>query len=209
MTTVNTPTTPTAAPIGNTPTLPRYITTGKLFAERVTLHMPITVRGNATVSNPRKVAPINTPARPSNSPAEALRLILNEVTPGIRPYSSDSWLPGHLIEAAQAALASQDEAETPTPPNTQVRQALDALRKANTLHLTGGNEAAIDLERKARLILSGLVETNVADTAAQQHAFNALSVAAWHCARGEPAQALARLRRAQTHIRHSMTTGRA
>lgn len=193
----------TSLPVsGNTPTLSRFTTTGKLFAERVTLHMPATVRGNATVSHQLTTHPVN-------SPAEALRLILNEVTPGIRPYSSDSWLPGHLIEAAQAALASQDEAETPTPPNTQVRQALDALRKANTLHMTGSNEAAIELERKARLILSGLVETNVADTAAQQHAFNALSVAAWHCARGEPAQALARLRRAQSHIKASMTTGRA
>ncbi|MFZ2219800.1 MAG: hypothetical protein WAV85_14115 [Rhodoferax sp.] len=168
MTTVNTPTTPTAAPIGNTPTLPRFTTT-----------------------------------------EAALRAILAEVTPGTRPYSSDSYLPAHLIDAAKAALASQDEAETPTQQNTQIAQALDALRKANTLHMTGSNEAAIDLERKARLILSGLVETNVADTAAQQHAFNALSVAAWHCARGEPAQALARLCRAQSHIKASMTTGRA
>lgn len=141
---------------------------------------------------------------PTPTIADTLRAILAEVTPGTRPFSGDSYLPDHLIEAAQAALTSQDQAETPTQPNTQVAQALDALRKANTLHLNGGNEAAIDLERKARLILAGLVETNVADTAAQQHAHNALSMAAWHCARGEAPQALARLRRAHSHITTSM-----
>ena len=84
----------------------------------------------------------------------ALRAILSEVTPGVRPYSGDSWLPAHLIQAAQAALDGTD-------------------------------------------------------TAAQQHAHNALSMAAWHCARGEPAQALARLRRAQSHIKASMEGGAA
>ena len=150
MTTVNTTTTPTAAPLGNTPTLPRYITTGKLFAGRVTLHRPTTVRGNATVSH-------QLTTQPGNSPAEALRLILNEVTPGIRPYSSDSWFPGHLIDAARAALESHDQTDPVT----------------------------------------------------QQHAFNALSTAAWHVARGEPAKALARMRRAQSHIKDSMEGGAA
>ena len=82
----------------------------------------------------------------------ALRAILAEVTPGIRPYSDDSYLPDHLIEVARLALAQHDHQ----------------------------------------------------DTAAQQHAFNALSTAAWHCARGEPAQALARIRRAQSHIKTNM-----
>lgn len=40
---------------------------------------------------------------------------------------------------------------------------------------------------------------------AQQHAHNALATAAYHCARGEPAKALARMRRAQSHIMASMT----
>jgi hypothetical protein len=40
--------------------------------------------------------------------------------------------------------------------------------------------------------------------AAHQHAHNALSTAAWHIARGEAPQALARLRRAQCHIMASM-----
>ena len=84
--------------------------------------------------------------------ADTLRAILAEVTPGSRPYSGDSYLPDHLVQAARLALATHDQQ----------------------------------------------------DTAAQQHAHNALSMAAWHCARGEPAQALARLRRAKSHISTSM-----
>lgn len=91
---------------------------------------------------------------PTSPLADALRAILAEVTPGVRPYSGDSWLPAHLIQAAQAAL-------------------------------------------------------DCTDTAAQQHAHNALSMAAWHVARGESAQALARLRRAQSHIRAGMEGGAA
>ena len=84
----------------------------------------------------------------------ALRAILAEVTPGQRPYSGDSYLPDHLIEAARAAL-------------------------------DGGNLAA------------------------RQHAHNALSTAAWHVARNEAPQALARLRRAHSHITASMEGGAA
>ena len=83
-----------------------------------------------------------------------LRAILAEVTPGQRPYSGDSYLPDHLIEAAQTALTGTDQA-------------------------------------------------------ACQHAFNAMSTAAWHCARGEAPQALARMRRAQSHILASMEGGAA
>jgi hypothetical protein len=43
---------------------------------------------------------------PQTGTLEAVLLaILAEVTPGQRPYSCDSYLPDHLIEAAQAALA--------------------------------------------------------------------------------------------------------
>ena len=84
--------------------------------------------------------------------ADALRAILAELSPGNRPFSSDSYLPDHLLDQARAALATHDQQ----------------------------------------------------DTAAQQHAHNALSVAAWHCARNEPAQALVRLRRAKSHIMASM-----
>lgn len=79
----------------------------------------------------------------------ALRAILAEVTPGQRPYSSDSYLPGHLVDSARSAL-------------------------------------------------------NNTDQAALQHAYNALSTACWHIARGEAPQALARLRRAQSHMMASM-----
>lgn len=85
-----------------------------------------------------------------------LRAILAEVTPGQRPYSSDSYFPDHLVKQANEALSSAEQA----------------------------------------------------DIAAQQHAFNALSTASWHVARGELPQALSRIRRAQTHIANSME-GRA
>jgi hypothetical protein len=84
---------------------------------------------------------------------DALRQILTEVTPGTRPFSTDSYLPAHLVQTAFDALA---------------------------LH----------------------------DSEASQHAYNALSTAAWHCARGEPGKALSRMRRAQSHISASME-GRA
>jgi hypothetical protein len=35
---------------------------------------------------------------------EALRLIVDEVSEGLVPYSSDSYLPAHLVEQARAAL---------------------------------------------------------------------------------------------------------
>jgi len=98
-------------------------------------------------TSPRGIAPTTTST--ISLIEGALRAILFEVTPGQRPYSADSYLPDHLIEAARAALDD-------------------------------GNLAA------------------------HQHAHNALSTAAWHIARGEPAKALARLRRAQSHISASM-----
>jgi len=122
MTTVNTtkPTTGTAI-AGN---IPRYSHPAAVHRDRLALSAPPSIEA-------------------------ALRSILNEVTPGERPYSGDSYLPAHLVEAAQAAI-------------------------------DGDNLAA------------------------HQHAYNALSTAAWHIARGEAPQALARLRRAQSHITASM-----
>lgn len=91
-------------------------------------------------------------AAPTSPLAAALRAILAEVTPGIRPYSSDSYLPHHLIDAARAALAANDQVDLGT----------------------------------------------------HQTVFNGLSTAALHIARGEPAKAIARLRRVQSHIRYGM-----
>jgi len=116
----------TDTPTGTLPTIPRYVTTGKPHPDRLALM----------------------PARPTTTEA-ALRAILSEVTPGQQPYSADSYLPAHLVQAAQSALDS-------------------------------------------------------ASMEATQHAHNGLMMAAWHIARGEPAKALARLRRVQSHIRHSM-----
>lgn len=56
--------------------------------------------------------------------------------------------------------------------------------------------------------VDALTLADQADIAAQQHAFNALSAASWHAARGESLLALGRIRRAQTHLAHSME-GRA
>ena len=101
---------------------------------------------------------MTTPITPTGTTTtDALRAILAELTPGIRPHSGDSYLPDHIVQAARLALATHDQQ----------------------------------------------------DTAAQQHAHNALSMAAWHCARGEPAQALARLRRAKNHFAASMEGGAA
>lgn len=96
----------------------------------------------------------NTTAPTPGTLETILRAILAEVTPGQRPYSTDSYLPDHIVKAAQNAL--------------------------------DGNSLA-----------------------ARQHAHNALSTAAWHIARGEAPQALARLRRAQSHIMASMEGGAA
>lgn len=38
---------------------------------------------------------------------EALRAIVDEVSEGLVPYSSDSYLPAHLVEQARAALARE------------------------------------------------------------------------------------------------------
>ena len=90
-----------------------------------------------------------TPTPKSGNLETALRAILAEVTPGSRPFSSDSYLPDHLVDLARTALAQHDSEAT-------------------------------------------------------QHAFNALSTASWHCAHGEPAKALIRLRRAQSHLMASL-----
>lgn len=94
------------------------------------------------------------PAPKRGSLEAVLRAILAEVTPGQRPYSSDSYLPSHLIALAQSALEGLEQA-------------------------------------------------------ANQHAYNALSTACWHIARGDAPQALSRLRRAQSHIMAGMESGRA
>lgn len=80
--------------------------------------------------------------------AKVLRAILAEVTPGQRPYSGDSYLPGHLIEAAQAALAGVDQPAHQHAHNAlstacwhiargEAPQALSRLRRAQS-HIMAG-----------------------------------------------------------------------
>ena len=91
---------------------------------------------------------------------------------------------------------------TPTP--TTLADTLRAILAEVTPGIrphSGDSYLPDHLVNTARLALATHDEQ---DTEAQQHAHNALSMAAWFCARGEPAQALSRLRRAKSHIMNSM-----
>lgn len=72
-----------------------------------------------------------------------LRAILTEVTPGTRPYSSDSWLPDHLVEAAEKAIAQHQSEASQHAHNAlstaawhisrgEAPQALSRLRRAQS-----------------------------------------------------------------------------
>ena len=80
-----------------------------------------------------------------------LRAILAEVTPGQRPYSGDSYLPSHLIEAAQDALSGIDQTAHQHAHNAlstacwhiargEASQALSRLRRAQS-HIMASMEA--------------------------------------------------------------------
>jgi hypothetical protein len=82
----------------------------------------------------------------------ALRNILAEVTPGQRPHSGDSYLPDHLVEAAQVALAGTDQAARQHAHNAlstaawhiargEAPLALTRLRRAQS-HILASMEAA-------------------------------------------------------------------
>ena len=45
----------------------------------------------------------------SSAMLDALRAVLAEVTPGVRPYSTDSWLPPHVVEQVRAAVADAEK----------------------------------------------------------------------------------------------------
>ena len=87
---------------------------------------------------------VNTPTTPNAGTLETiLRAILAEVTPGNRPYSSDSYLPDHLVKAAQAALDGFDQAAHQHAHNAlstaswhiargEAPQALTRLRRAQS-----------------------------------------------------------------------------
>ena len=87
---------------------------------------------------------VNTPTTPTLGNLETvLRAILAEVTPGQRPYSTDSYLPDHLVQAAQAALAGTDQVARQHAHNAlstaawhvargEAPQALSRLRRAQS-----------------------------------------------------------------------------
>jgi len=100
-------------------------------------------------------------------------------------------------------------ATTLTLGSTPTTGTLETILRAILAEVTPGNRPYSGdsylpdhLVKAARAALDGI------DQAAHQHAFNALSTASWHIARGEAPQALTRLRRAQSHILASME-GRA
>jgi hypothetical protein len=47
---------------------------------------------------------------------------------------------------------------------TEVSSVLSMLRQSNALHLAGDSEKAIDLEREARVVLVGLLQSAGVDT---------------------------------------------
>lgn len=98
--------------------------------------------------------------------------------------------------------ASGTQGTTPTLPRYATTEA--ALRAILAEVTPGQRPYSGDSYLPAHLIESAQAALDGIDLDARQHAFNALSTAAWHVSRGEAPQALARLRRAQSHIRHSM-----
>ena len=82
----------------------------------------------------------------------ALRAILAEVTPYQRPYSTDSYLPEHLVQAARAALDGTDLAASQSAHNGlstaawhiargEPGKALARLRRVQS-HIKHGMEAS-------------------------------------------------------------------
>jgi len=97
-------------------------------------------------------APKTTP-----TPEAALRAIVNETMdyPTNPRYSTDSWLPCHLIEAAQAALEAHSAPQA-TNPYSLARNALLAAIKALD---DGKPETAFSRLRRARSHLAAAMET--------------------------------------------------
>lgn len=97
----------------------------------------------ATPEGAKAMTTVNTPTPKTGTLETILRAILAEVTPGQRPYSSDSYLPDHLIDAAQAALAGTNQAARQHAHNAlstacwhiargEAPQALSRLRRAQS-----------------------------------------------------------------------------
>ena len=74
----------------------------------------------------------------------------------------------------------------------------------NTLKLKPSTTAATMRDIPAHLMHTAMAALAGDNAGAHQLAFNALSTALWHIARGELPQALARMRRARSHIMASL-----
>jgi hypothetical protein len=112
------------------------------------LEMGVTV-SQPTHWRPHMAHKTTTPTQ--GSIESALRAILDEVTPYQRPYSGDSYLPSHLIEAARDALSGIDQAAHQHAHNAlstacwhiargEAPQALSRLRRAKN-HIMASMEA--------------------------------------------------------------------
>lgn len=103
---------------------------------------------------PRATTPTN-PARPTSAPnphqqriEAALRAVANEVLPpvGTRPYSSDSYLPGHVIAMLTDGIKSLDAESA----SIERHQAAFNAGSTALWHLARGNtEAALSRLRRA------------------------------------------------------------
>lgn len=94
----------------------------------------------------------------------------------------------------------------PTIPRFTIEAALRAILAEitpGTRPYSGDSYLPAHLTKAAQAALDGI------DLETYQLAHNALSMAGYHVARGEPAKVLARLRRAQSHIKASMEGGAA
>jgi hypothetical protein len=105
-------------------------------------------QGTRTMTTPTRATMRTT--QPHGTIEAALRAILSEVTPGQRPFSGDSYLPVHLVDAARAALAGTDQAARQHAHNAlstaawhvargEAPQALSRLRRAQS-HLMASME---------------------------------------------------------------------
>jgi hypothetical protein len=99
---------------------------------------------------------------------------------------------------------------SPNLPRTTMPGTIEAALRNILAEVTPGSRPhSSDSFLPAHLVDTARAALASDSPAAHQHAHNALSTAAWHIARGEAPKALARLRRAQSHILASMEGGAA
>ena len=119
-------------------------------------------------------------------------------------------IPPHPVSIIHAAFepkkadlpnTSAPKAATPRATPSAIETALRGILSEVT---PGYRPHSADSFLPAHLVNAARAALAGDSPAAHQQAHNALSTAAWHIARGEAPQALARLRRARSHILSSM-----